>query len=157
EEERGGAGSRAERAGDTPQASAPVTVRTVMVDDFESTAAWTAVPADGVEMKLSSDAGASGRAMRIDFNFAHGGGYAVAHRAVDLTLPERYALVLKIRGECLPNNLELKLVDSTGANVWWCNRRDFTFAPTWSTLVTRKRQIVFAWGPIGGGEIRRVK
>ncbi|HET9326937.1 MAG TPA: discoidin domain-containing protein, partial [Candidatus Eisenbacteria bacterium] len=103
-----------------------------------------------------SDTGAKGKALRIDFDFAHGGGYAVARRDVDLTLPDRYAFVVRLRGECRINNLEIKLVDSTGANVWWCNRRDFVFPRDWMTLTTRKRQISFAWGPIGGGEIRRV-
>jgi F5/8 type C domain len=139
------------------EAKAVAGAAAIVVDDFESSSPWSAVPADGVNMKLATDAGDRGRALRIDFDFAKGGGYAVAHRAVDLTLPARYAFVLRIRGECLAENLELKLIDSTGANVWWCNRRDFVFPRTWSTLVTRRRQIGFAWGPIGGGEIRRVK
>ncbi|HET9325625.1 MAG TPA: hypothetical protein VFQ05_02510, partial [Candidatus Eisenbacteria bacterium] len=72
----------------------------IVVDDFENTAPWSAVPADGVLMKLSSDTGAKGKALRIDFDFAHGGGYAVARRDVDLTLPDRYAFVVRLRGEC---------------------------------------------------------
>ena len=128
----------------------------VVIDAFDSTAAWAAFPADGVQMKLSSDAGAQGKALRIDFDFEKGGGYAVVHRAVNLTLPDRYAFALTMRGERLRNNLEIKLIDSTGANVWWCNRRDFDYPRAWTTVLTRHRQITFAWGPTGGGDIRRV-
>src|SRR6185295_9399733 len=54
------------------------------------------------------------------------------------------------------NNLELKLIDATGDNVWWINRRDFQYPRTWTEVSTKKRQISFAWGPIGGGEIKHV-
>src|SRR5204862_2478366 len=71
--------------------------------------------------------------------------------------PGNYEFRFAIRGDCRPNDLEFKLIDSTGANVWWCNRRRFEFPRAWTPLGTRKRHIVFAWGPAGGGEIRRVK
>jgi hypothetical protein len=126
------------------------------IDAFETADAWQPVPADGVEMKLSSAPGLHGRALRVDFDFIKGGGYAVLHRDVHLDLPANYALRFAVRGEAPRENLELKLVDSTGANVWWCNRRDFTFPSEWHSVTTSRRHIEFAWGPAGGGEIRHV-
>jgi hypothetical protein len=107
------------------------------------------MPADGVEMKLSGEAGA----LRVDFRFVKGGGYAVLHRALDLDLPPIYRLDFRVRGECPAENLELKLLDSTGANVWWRNQRDFVFPRDWQGVRTKKRQISFAWGPAGGGDL----
>ena len=127
-----------------------------VVDAFESVDGWGARPADGVEMKLSSDVGAQGRSLRIDFRFVKGGGYAVLHRDLALTLPENYRFTFRLRGECPDNNLEFKLIDSTGSNVWWCNRRDVRFPREWETVTIKRRHIQFAWGPAGGGEIRRV-
>jgi hypothetical protein len=127
----------------------------VLVDDFEDVTRWTAHPADGVEMRLSSAPGEHGQALRIDFRF-RGGGYAVARRELDLPLPENYAFQFRIRGQGPANHLEFKLVDGSGENVWWRNRRDFEFPPRWRTETIRRRQIEFAWGPAGGGEIRRV-
>jgi hypothetical protein len=132
-------------------AAAPVR----LVDGFEDASLWKPVPADGVEMKLTNEPGVHGRALRVDFRFVKGGGYAVVHRDVALDLPENYAIRFRVRGACPNENLELKLVDSTGANVWWCNRRDFAFPAEWRTLSTRKRQITYAWGPLGGGTLRR--
>jgi hypothetical protein len=123
-----------------------------LLDGFDDASAWKAMPADGVEMRLSSEAGA----LRVDFRFVKGGGYAVLHRSLDLELPENYRFTFRIRGECPSENLEFKLLDSTGANVWWRNQRDFAFPREWETTAIRKRQIGFAWGPAGGGDARHV-
>ncbi|MEP7028316.1 MAG: discoidin domain-containing protein, partial [Candidatus Eisenbacteria bacterium] len=75
--------------------------------------------------------------------------------ATPLVLPPNYRFRFAIKGDLGPENLEFKLIDSTGANVWWMNRRDFTFPRDWQAISTRKRQIEFAWGPGGGGELAR--
>jgi len=129
--------------------------RRVLIDDFEDASRWEPHPSDGVRLTVGSDAGVHGRALRLDFAFS-GGGYALVRRAVDLDLPENYRLRLAVRGQCLPNDLELKLIDASGDNVWWHNRRSFTFPTKWDSLSSRKRQITFAWGPVGGGEIHHV-
>jgi hypothetical protein len=125
------------------------------VDGFEDVGRWSAHPADGTELAIRSDAGATGRAMRLDFRFLKGGGYVIARRELDLPLPENYAFSFRIRGDAPPENLEFKLVDSTGANVWWSVRRDVQWPEDWQSFRIKKRQISFAWGPAGGGEIRR--
>ncbi len=128
----------------------------VPLDAFESTGGWSAHPADGVELKLSSDKGLHGNALRMDFKFPGGAGYAVAHKAFDLDLPENYAFTFEVKGDTPPQSLEFKLIDSTGANVWWYVRRDFDFPKDWTRLTTKKRHFRFAWGPAGGGEIHHV-
>ena len=114
-------------------------------------ALWTPHPADGVEMHLSRE----GEVNRLDFDFHGHGGYAIARRAVDLDLPANYQFTFKIRGEAPVETLEFKLI--RGDDVWWLNRRDFTFPREWTTLTTKKRQISFAWGPSGGGEPRHIE
>ena len=126
------------------------------LDGFEDLAAWQAAPSDGVSLEIEPDEGFRGRAMRLEFDFHAGGGYAVARRPLTLELPDNYALTFWIRGVALPNNLEIKLVDPSGENVWWVNRRDFVFPGEWTLVTLKKRHIAFAWGPIGGGEIRQV-
>jgi hypothetical protein len=128
---------------------APATV----VDDFARTEGWSPHPADGVELAIHPDSGA----MRLDFRFLQGSGYAVAHKDLSIDLPENYAFTFRIRGDCAPNDLEFKLIDATGENVWWCVRRGVQFPARWETYKIKKRQIGFAWGPQGGGEIRHVQ
>ena len=127
-----------------------------LVDDYESSAAWTALPASGVEMRLAAEPGPYGNALRVDFDFKGGGGYAVLHREVSLDLPENYRFEFRIRGSTEPQALEFKLLDESGENVWWCNRVNHEYHREWATEHIRKRQISFAWGPTGGGELRHV-
>ena len=137
-------------------AATAATASTLVVDAFDSVTAWSAQPADGVSLVLQSDRGASGRALRLDFDFHGGGGYAVARRAVALDLPENYAFSFQLRGTAAVNHLEFKLVDASGENVWWHVERDLDFPATWRAMVIPKRKIGFAWGPAGGGELGHV-
>lgn len=118
---------------------------------LDDPAAWTAHPADGVALELSDDEGA----LRLDFSFT-GGGYAIARREVDLDLPDNYTFRFRLRGEAPANHLEFKLVDDSGENVWWHVDRDVVWPERWRTITIKKRQIGFAWGPAGGGELRHV-
>lgn len=123
----------------------------VLVDGFERVDLWSAHPADGVELRLASDRGRVGRALRLDFSFTNGGGYAIARRATSIPLPSNYAFSFWIKGEAPPNTLEFKLVDRSGENVWWYTERDRVFDGSWHRITIRRRQITFAWGPKGGG------
>jgi hypothetical protein len=127
-----------------------------VLDDFESIAAWSAHPSDGVELRISQDAGLHGKAMRLDFDFHGGAGYAIARRNVDLDLPANWEFAFWMRAQAPVNNLEFKLVDPSGDNVWWMNRRMFEYPREWQQLRTRKRQVEFAWGPAGGGDPHRI-
>ena len=126
------------------------------LDDFESLAAWSPHPSDGVDLHLAQDAGLHGQAMRLDFDFHAHSGYAIARRKVDLDLPANYEFTFSLRADAPVNNLEFKLIDASGDNVWWVNRRDFAFPRDWKTLSFKKRQISFAWGPAGGGDAHKI-
>src|SRR5262249_41115113 len=42
---------------------------------------------------------------------------------------------------------QLKLVDASGDNVWWFNRRNFEFPHQWRLVRVKSSQVEFAWGP----------
>jgi hypothetical protein len=130
----------------------PLAAQTRTLDDFATISAWTAAPSDGVRLDLSQDQGA----LRLDFDFHGGAGYAVAHRPLPLDLPANWEISFRIRGDAPVNNLEFKLIDPTGQNVWWINRRNFQVPHDWWEVRTKRRQIEFAWGPAGGGEMKKV-
>ena len=125
-----------------------------LLDGFESTAGWSAHPSDGVSLAISMDSsGTHGRAMRLDFDFHGHGGYAIARKKFDVALPENYAFSYRIRGQAPAENFEVKLIDSTGDNVWWNNAVNVHFPEEWTAVTLKKRHITFAWGPRGGGEL----
>ena len=125
--------------------------QTRVLDDFASVEAWEAAPAEGVSTTIAADNGA----MRLDVDFHGGGGWALVRRSLELALPANYVFSFRIHGELPPNTLEFKLVDESGDNVWWSTRRQFRVEHEWQTVTVRKRHVSFAWGPAGGGEIRR--
>ncbi|HEU4630352.1 MAG TPA: discoidin domain-containing protein [Gemmatimonadaceae bacterium] len=133
----------------------PAAAQTRVLDAFEDVAAWTAAPSDGVSAAIASDSGYRGRGMRVDVDFHGGGGYAVVRRALPITYPENFEFTFWIRGDIPPNNLEFKLIDSTGDNVWWVNRRDFHFPAQWTQVTLKRRHVSFAWGPTRDSTLRR--
>ncbi len=126
-----------------------------LLDGFEQPEAWSAHPADGVSATLHGDRGHTGRALRMDFDFNGGGGYAIARRMLPIPLPANYAFSFWMRGASAPNTLEFKLIDASGENVWWYSERDRSFNGRWQKVTVRRRQISFAWGPLGGGELHQ--
>jgi F5/8 type C domain-containing protein len=126
-----------------------------LIDGFEDARAWQPMPSDGVTLALSNEPGIHGRCMRMDVAFAQGG-YAIAHHAVKLAIADNYELAFWIRGAIRSNQLELKLIDTSGENVWWHMEPDFTFPRDWTHVVVRARKIGFAWGPKGGGPPRDI-
>ncbi|MDB4870093.1 MAG: coagulation factor 5/8 type protein, partial [Gemmatimonadales bacterium] len=139
----------------TPAVTAPAPT-TIVLDSFDSVSQWTTTPADGVEISVHPDSnGVHGRAMRVDFDFHGHGGYAVIHRPLGLTLPPNYEISFAIKGDAPTNTLELKMIDSTGENVWWSNTPNFQFPKDWQTFARKKRQISFAWGPTNDKTLKR--
>lgn len=133
----------------------PAPGRPIFVDDFADAGAWSAHPADGVRLTLATDRGRTGNALRLDFSFS-GGGYAIARRATSIRLPPNYAFSFWIKGEAKPNTLEFKLIDPSGENVWWYTEPDRVFDGQWHRIIVRQRQVRFAWGPQGGGDLTTV-
>jgi hypothetical protein len=139
-----------------PATPVQTAVPTIVLDSFDSVSQWTTAPADGVEISVHSDPnGVHGKAMRVDFDFHGHGGYAVIRRPLALTLPPNYEFSFAIKGDAPTNNLEFKLVDASGDNVWWSNTTNFQFPKDWKIVSRKKRQISFAWGPTTDRELRR--
>ena len=63
-------------------------------------------------------------------------------------------MLVRLNSALAPARIEL--VDDSGDNVWWSNTPAFEFPRTWAEVVRKKRQITFAWGPKGGGDLMRV-
>jgi hypothetical protein len=118
-----------------------------LLDGFEDLALWQADASDGVRASLYAVEGREGQALCIEFDFAGAAGYAIARRTLPIDFPPNYEFSFYVRGDAPVNNLELKLIDASGDNVWWVNRRDFAFPREWQQVRLKKRHIEFAWGP----------
>jgi len=126
------------------------------LDAFDDLTAWKASASDGVTSSIEAVPGVHGQAMQLTFDLANTSGYAVARRDLPLDLPADFELTFELRGDVPINNLELKLIDQTGENVWWFHRANFEFPTSWRHMVIKRRQIEFAWGPIADHTLRRI-
>jgi len=111
----------------------------VVLDSFESLDQWKVITPDGVAASIHSADGIEGHALRLDFEFQTGSGFCVIRRELAMPLAPNYCLTFALRADAPVNNLEFKLVDPSGDNVWWVNRRAFEFPREWQTVVNRAR------------------
>lgn len=121
--------------------------QTKQLDAFESLTDWKAIASDGVRIDIALVEGRTDKCIKIDFDFVTGAGYCGIQKQLPLVLPENFQFSFYLRGEAPSNNLEFKLVDASGDNVWWLNQRNFEFPTEWTSIRIKKRHISFAWGP----------
>jgi len=117
------------------------------IDSFDSKNGWKIFTSDQVDIAISEIEGIKGNALRIDYNFTTGSGYGGIQCDIELEYPENYEFSYYIKGYGSENNLEFKILDKSGENVWWYNNRKFTFPDDWQKQKIRKKNIIFAWGP----------
>ncbi|MFH1197559.1 MAG: discoidin domain-containing protein [bacterium] len=124
-----------------------VNAQSKILDEFNSTDGWKVYASDGVELNISTADGFSGKCIRIDYNFTKGSGYGGIQKLIPIDFPVNFQFSFYIKAESPNNNLEFKLADSGGENVWWYNNRNYEFPHEWKKYVIKKRKIEFAWGP----------
>jgi hypothetical protein len=117
---------------------------------------WQPVVSGNAELKLSSVSAGPVPALKMDFDFKGGGGFVVARRALERSMPEEYTVSFRLRGHGPVNHLELKLVDATGLNVWRHVHKDLQLPVRWKRMTVHSRDVEFAWGPSGGGRLSQL-
>lgn len=121
--------------------AAPGDVR--VLDDLRSPAAWTTTASDQVKSALRRDTDGS---LCLDYDFGGVSGYAVMRRQLPQTWPAHFELGLMLKGRGAVNDLQVKLVDASGENVWWVNKPNHALPRHLQTLSLKRRHIGFAWG-----------
>lgn len=129
--------------------------QTKLIDNFNSPNTWKKVVSDGAKMELSIAPGVDGKAFKLDYEFK-GAGYCGIVKDIPISLPDNYKFTFYLKANSPKNNLEFKLDDSTGDNVWWHVNRSYEFPVNWKLHTIRKRDLSFAWGPRGGGELKKL-
>jgi len=126
-----------------------------LLDGFEEAGAWRVVVSNQVTARLRPTEGAQGKALCLDYDFNGVSGYAGLQRDLDIEYPENYRFDFLLRGDSPRNDLQFKLVDASGDNVWWVNRTGYDFPANWTPVSYRRRHIDKAWGPDPERVLRR--
>ncbi|MDP2006603.1 MAG: hypothetical protein Q8K45_13075 [Rubrivivax sp.] len=129
-------------------------LRSEALDDFRDAAAWQASASDQVRARLRRDIDGS---LCLDYDFAGVSGYAVMRRALPMDWPTRFDLTARLKGSGATNDLQFKLVDASGDNVWWVNRPNTVLPAALTETKFRSRHIQFAWGPAADKSLRRTQ
>lgn len=118
-----------------------------VIDDFSRPSAWQAEGTDDIATQLKVADGQDGKAVCLAFDFHGVSGAATLKRALPMEWPDNFALAFDVRGAMPSNDLQVKLADASGDNVWWYRREAFQPAAEWQHLEFRRSQLEFAWGP----------
>jgi hypothetical protein len=127
-----------------------------VLDDFESLTGWTTASSPQARVELVQDTGRTGLGLRLNFDFSGNAGYVIVRKPFKLSLPENYAFTFQIRGEAPVSNIEFKVLDPSGKNVWWRRQHDLKFTRDWRQYSVKKRMLEFAFGPSGGAPLKQV-
>src|SRR5690554_4890235 len=125
-----------------------------VLDDFEDPARWSVATSNQVSGEIRQVDGPEGRALCLDYDFNGVSGHAAIKRDIELEYPENYEFRFRLRGDSPRNDLEFKLIDHSGDNVWWVKRPAYEFPSQWSEVRFRKRHVEKAWGPDPDPELR---
>ncbi len=87
---------------------------------------WQPTASGDAKLALSADSSGGVAALKMEFALKDGGGFAVAKRVLRRSMPQEYTVRFRLRGRGSPINLELKLVDAGGRNVWRHVIKDLT-------------------------------
>src|SRR5690606_29305695 len=134
---------------------ASASVQPRVLDDFEHPSPWRVVVSDQVSASIRQMQGAQGGALCLDYDFNGVSGHAGIQRDQPLEYPGNFRFGFQLRGESPANDLQFKLVDASGDNVWWVNRPRYDFPGRWTPVRYRTRHVDKAWGPDPDRVLRR--
>lgn len=129
-------------------------LRSEVLDDFRDATPWQASASDQVRAALRRDGDGS---LCLDYDFAGVSGYAVMRRALPMDWPAHFDLRARLKGRGAVNDLQFKLVDASGDNVWWVNRPATRMPVMLTETLFRQRHFSFAWGPATDRQLRRTQ
>ncbi len=116
---------------------------TATLDTFDGPAQWRVIASTQVTGTIRSDGGA----LCLDYDFNGVSGYVGMQRDITIAYPDNYRFDFRLRGESPANDLQFKLIDASGDNVWWVNRPKYAFPREWAPVRYKRRHIGKAWGP----------
>jgi hypothetical protein len=127
----------------------------VLLDNFRDASPWQVKASDQVQASLRRDA--SDGSLCLDYDFAGVSGYAVLRRTLPVDWPAHFELAARLKGSGALNDLQIKLVDAGGDNVWWVNRPNQVLPQRLSEMKIRPRHLSFAWGPTADKTLRHTE
>ncbi|MFZ2755197.1 MAG: discoidin domain-containing protein [Lysobacteraceae bacterium] len=115
----------------------------LMLDTFDDPAQWRVIASTQVSGIIRAEDGG----LCLDYDFNGVSGYVGIQRDLDIEYTDNYRFDFRLRGQSPANDLQFKLIDASGDNVWWVNRPKYAFPREWAPVRYKRRHIGKAWGP----------
>jgi hypothetical protein len=125
-----------------------------VLDDLRDPSPWSSFASDEVRASIRREADAG---LCLDHDFGSVSGYAVMRRELPVQWPADFELRVRLKGGGATNDVQLKLVDDSGENVWWVNRPNHALPARWSDWRLQRRHFSFAWGPSANRQLARTR
>ena len=126
-----------------------------LLDGFEHVGEWKTIATEYSEASIRMAEGVKGNALQLSYELRTAG-TANLHRALQLDLSNNFEIAFRLRGHAPQSTFEIRLVDESGANVWWKQFHDYEFPDDWTTVRIRRSDIHFAWGPIENHDLNTI-
>jgi F5/8 type C domain len=131
-------------------ASANAKDATVVLDAFDNATPWRVIASTQVSGTIRADSGA----LCLDYDFNGVSGYVGIQRDLAIEYTGNYRFDFRLRGQSPDNDLQFKLIDGSGDNVWWVNRPKYVYPQEWTPVRYKRRHIGKAWGPGADPKLR---
>jgi hypothetical protein len=118
-----------------------------VLDDFNDPFQWRVVTSNQVSGEIRQIDGKNGKALCLDYDFNGVSGYAGIQRDLAIDYSQNFRFDFNLRGDSPANDLQFKVVDASGDNVWWVNKPKYDFPKDWAPVRYKQRHISKAWGP----------
>lgn len=125
-----------------------------ILDAFDDPTPWHVIASTQVSGSIRPVKTDDGSALCLDYDFNGVSGYVGIQRDLQIDYPDNYRFDFKLRGESPDNDLQFKLIDASGDNVWWVNRPKYTYPSDWMPVRYKRRHISKAWGPAADPVLR---
>jgi hypothetical protein len=122
-------------------------IQSKTLDDFNDPSQWRVVTSNQVSGEIRQIDGKNGKALCLDYDFNGVSGYAGIQRDLAIDYPQNFRFDFNLRGDSPANDLQFKVVDASGDNVWWVNKPKYDFPKEWAPVRYKQRHISKAWGP----------
>lgn len=131
-------------------ASANAKDATVVLDAFDDATPWRVIASTQVSGSIRAEEGG----LCLDYDFNGVSGYVGIQRDLDIEYTDNYRFDFMLRGQSPDNDLQFKLIDASGDNVWWVNRPKYVYPQEWTPVRYKRRHIGKAWGPGADPQLR---
>jgi hypothetical protein len=122
----------------------------VTLDTFDDASPWRVIASTQVSGSIRAEDGG----LCLDYDFNGVSGYVGMQRDLGIEYPANYRFDFDLRGESPDNDLQFKLIDASGDNVWWVNRPKYVYPHEWTPIRYKRRHIGKAWGPGADPQLR---